>query len=133
LIIKRLSSIIKTVKYAVLLLFIIEGFLICMPISTSNKQKLTSEEIRHIADLARIELSAEEKEKYAKDLSQVLNYIDQLNEVDTKNISATNQVTGLINIVREDIVENCDEETRKKILGGAPMKEGDYVKVKAVL
>lgn len=99
----------------------------------ASKTKLSVEEVRHIADLARIELSDGEKEKYAEDLSAVLSYIDQLNEVNTKNIPATNQVTGLVNIVREDIVEDCDPETRKKIIESFPLKEGDYIKVKAIL
>lgn len=94
---------------------------------------LTKDHVRRIADLARIELSKEEEKKYAEDLSAVLSYIDQLDEADTKNIPATNQVTGLVNIVREDIIESCDEETRKKIIEAFPLKDGDYIKVKAVL
>lgn len=95
--------------------------------------KLTSDQVQHIADLARIELTSDEKEKFAEELSAVLGYIEQLQGVDTKDISATNQVTGLFNVTREDIIEDCDEKTKKKILDGAPMKEGDYIKVKAVL
>lgn len=95
--------------------------------------KLTGDQVRHIADLARIEITETEKEKFSEDLSAVLGYIGQLQEADTKNIPATNQVTGLVNVTREDVAEDCDEETKKKILEGAPMKEGDYIKVKAVL
>lgn len=94
---------------------------------------LTKEQVKHIADLARIEITEAEKEKFAEELSAVLGYIEQLKEADTSKVSATNQVTGLINVTREDIVENCDEETKKKILDGAPMKEKNYIKVKAVL
>lgn len=101
--------------------------------SASNKKKLSSDEVQHIADLARIEVGEEEKEKYAEDLSAVLSYIDQLSEVDTKNIPATNQVTGLTNVVREDIMEDCDDETRKRIIDSAPLEENGYIKVKAVL
>ena len=95
--------------------------------------KLSKKEVQHIADLARIELAETENEKFAGELTAVLGYIEHLNEVDTKNTPATNQVTGLVNVTREDIVEDCDEETRNKILDAAPMKEGDYIKVKAVL
>jgi len=95
--------------------------------------KLTGEQVQRIADLARIELTLVEKEKFAEELSAVLDYFEQLKELDTGNIPVTSQVTGLVNITREDIVEDCDEETKKKILDGAPMKEGDYIKVKAVL
>jgi aspartyl-tRNA(Asn)/glutamyl-tRNA(Gln) amidotransferase subunit C len=101
--------------------------------SASQKVKLSPAEVRRVADLARIELRDGEEKKFAEDLSAVLSYIDQLNEIDTENIPATNQVTGLVNILRDDVIEGCDEETKKKILEGAPMREGDYIKVKAVL
>ncbi|MBU4580470.1 Asp-tRNA(Asn)/Glu-tRNA(Gln) amidotransferase subunit GatC [Patescibacteria group bacterium] len=95
--------------------------------------KLTTDGVQHIADLARIELTEKEKEKYTEELSAVLGFIERLSEVNTDNIIPTSQVTGLVNIARDDIVENCDEETRKKILNAAPMREGNYIKVKAVL
>lgn len=95
--------------------------------------KLSQDQVQRVADLARIELTESEKEKYADDLSAVLGYIEQLNEVNTEGIPVTSQVTGLVNVTREDIVEGCDQETREKLLDAAPMREGDYVKVKAVL
>jgi len=95
--------------------------------------KLTGDQVQHIADLARIELISGEKEKYAEELSAVLGFVEQLSEVGTDNVIPTSQVTGLVNITREDEVETCDEETRKNILNAAPLKEGEYFKVKAVL
>jgi len=95
--------------------------------------KLTTDGVQHIADLARIELTEKEKEKYTEELSAVLGFIERLSEVNTDNIIPTSQVTGLVNVVREDEVENCDPGTRKKILEAAPMREGNYIKVKAVL
>lgn len=103
---------------------------------TSGKQKITEDEIQHVADLARIEISAEEKKKYASEMSAVLGYIDLLNEVKTDNITPTTQVTGLVNVVRGDdprIEEaNVNIGNRKKILEGVPLKEGYYIKVKSV-
>lgn len=98
-----------------------------------KKEKLSAAEVEHIADLARIELSAEEKIKYAEDLSAVLDYIDQLGEANTENIPAAANAAGLANAVREDMAENCDEETKEKIISSAPLKENGYIKVKAVL
>lgn len=94
---------------------------------------LNIDQVQHIADLARIELTAPEKEKYAKELSAVLGFIEQLSEVNTDNIIPTSQVTGLVNIVREDITEGCAEDTRQQIFKAAPLVEGEYFKVKAVL
>jgi aspartyl-tRNA(Asn)/glutamyl-tRNA(Gln) amidotransferase subunit C len=95
--------------------------------------KLTTDQVQHIADLARIEMAPNEKEKYADELSAVLGFIEQLSEVDTENVVPTSQVTGLANIVREDKSEGCNEETRKQIFKAAPLVEGEYFKVKAVL
>ncbi len=99
----------------------------------SKKEKLSSLEVEHIADLARIELSKEEKVKYAEDLSAVLSYIDQLNEVDAADVQITGSATGLVNAVREDIVEECGAATKEKIIASAPLTEDGYIKVKAIL
>lgn len=95
--------------------------------------KLTSGQVQHIADLARIELTQAEKEKYADELSAVLGFVEQLSTVNTDNVIPTSQVTGLVNIVREDKAEDCDVETRRQIFRAAPLAEGEYFKVKAVL
>ncbi|MDP3057059.1 MAG: Asp-tRNA(Asn)/Glu-tRNA(Gln) amidotransferase subunit GatC [bacterium] len=95
--------------------------------------KLTGLEVQRIADLARIELTGREKEKYAEELSAVLGFIEQLSKVNTDNVVPTSQVTGLVNVVREDKTEDCNEDTRKQIFKAAPLAEGEYFKVKAVL
>lgn len=98
-----------------------------------KKEKLSVREVEHIADLARIELGEEEKSKYAEDLSAVLGYIDQLSEADTSKVSGFVHAAEAVNMVREDMVENCDKETKEKIVSSAPIKENGYIKVKAVL
>jgi len=94
--------------------------------------KLEIEDIEHIADLARLHLTDEEKERYADQLSAVFDYIGMLNEVDTTGVAETCQVTGLEDVVREDVAVESDEETRKKIIGQFPNKIGKLLKVKAV-
>jgi len=95
--------------------------------------KLTKQEIQHIADLARLELTNEELEKYGSQLSGVLNYIDELKEVDTANVAPTAQVTGLENIMRNDEVEEWPQDEVEAALAQAPEREGRLVKVKRVL
>ncbi len=95
--------------------------------------KLTKNEIKHIAELARLELSEAELKKYGSQLSDILNYIDRLKEVDTKEIEPTAQVTGLENIMREDKIKDWDSEERKKALAEAPELEDGQVRVKRVL
>ena len=78
--------------------------------------KLSIKEIEHIAKLSRLELTAEEKELYAGQLSEVLGYVSQLNEIKTDNIEGTANVTGLSNVYRDDAVEpsNISHDNIKK-------------------
>jgi aspartyl-tRNA(Asn)/glutamyl-tRNA(Gln) amidotransferase subunit C len=68
--------------------------------------KLSKEEIKYIANLARLELTVEEQKKYGSQLSNVLSFIEQLKEVDTTDCEPTAQVTGLENIFRADEKED---------------------------
>ena len=95
--------------------------------------KLTKEEIKHIADLARLELTEAELKKYGSQLSDVLNYIDQLKEVDTTDIEPTAQITGLENALREDEKEGWSERETEEALRQAPELESGQIKVKRVL
>jgi len=95
--------------------------------------KLTKNEIKHIAELARLELSEVELKKYGSQLSDILDYIDKLKEVDTKGIEPTAQVTGLENIMREDEIKDWDSGERKKALAEAPELEDEQIKVKRIL
>lgn len=94
--------------------------------------KLDKSDIEHIADLARLHLTEDETSRYAEQLSVVLEYVEMLNEVDTTGVEETCQVTGLEDVVREDIAVPCDESTRKAIITQFPAKVGDLLKVKAV-
>ncbi len=63
---------------------------------------LTPDQVRHIARLARLRLSDAEVEKFTKELTGILQYVDILSEVDTSAVEATAQVTGLENALRVD-------------------------------
>lgn len=95
--------------------------------------QLSKSEIQHIAKLARLELADEELKKYGGQLSAILNYIDQLKEVDVKGVEPTAQVTGLENILRQDEVNDWDKEEIKQALAAAPEREGRFIKVKRVI
>ena len=94
---------------------------------------LNKEDIKHIADLARLELSEEELELYGGQLSAVLEYINQLKEVDTTDVEPTAQVTGLENVWREDKIEPWREDEAQAALRQAPEIEDNQVKVRRVL
>jgi aspartyl-tRNA(Asn)/glutamyl-tRNA(Gln) amidotransferase subunit C len=94
--------------------------------------ELTSEDIERIATLARLQLTAAEKERYAKDLSVVFAYMEQLNEVETDNVKETCQVTGLEDVVREDAPVPCSDSRKKELIDAFPDRVGNLLRVPAV-
>lgn len=90
-------------------------------------------DIKHIAKLARLELSDEELKLYGEQLSHVLDYIDQLKEVDTAGVEPTAQVTGLKDILRNDDIKEWNRGQVEQALKQAPEIENKQIKVKRVL
>jgi aspartyl-tRNA(Asn)/glutamyl-tRNA(Gln) amidotransferase subunit C len=97
------------------------------------ENKVSEEEVKHIAELARIELTPEESEQFARELSDVLGYIAQLGEVDTSAVEPISQVTGKMNVFREDVVKESSEETKDIMAGNYPDQQDGYIRVKQVL
>lgn len=96
--------------------------------------KLTKEQVLHVARLARLGLKEHEIEKFQKELSGILDYVEQLNEADTKNIQPTAQVTGLKNVMREDRVYKNILADPDELLACSPLSvENREIKVKKVL
>lgn len=92
-------------------------------------------DVKHIAKLARLGSTKEEEKKFAKDLSAILDFVAKLNEVDTKNVEPTAQITGTMNIVRPDETDQIcqDEKIKKDILKNVPAQGRGYFKVRRVL
>ncbi len=93
---------------------------------------LTTEEVKKIASLARLNLTEQELELYREQLSSILDYVGQLKEVDTSAVLPTSQVTGLTNVTREDVVEVVDVDEHQRIIAQFPAREGNLLKVKAI-
>lgn len=66
--------------------------------------QLSTDDVRHIAKLARLTLSDEEVTRYAGEMTKIFGYIDILGSVDTKNVQPTEQVTGITNSLRPDVI-----------------------------
>ena len=92
---------------------------------------LTREQVLKIAQLSRIALSEAEVEKFRKELSTVLDYVEDLKNVNTDGIGEVFEVTGLVNVQREDKV--VDHGNREEIFSQAPEMKDGYFKVKAIL
>ena len=88
---------------------------------------ITVKDVEHVAKLARLELTEEEKVLYTKQLGDVLKYVDQMNEVDTSNVKPMAQVVDLVNVMREDVVHY--EHTKEELMANAPDIEGEFFKV----
>ncbi|MFA5994196.1 MAG: Asp-tRNA(Asn)/Glu-tRNA(Gln) amidotransferase subunit GatC [Parcubacteria group bacterium] len=92
---------------------------------------ITKEEVQHIAGLARIGMNEQETEKMATEMSAVLEWIDQLKEVDVEGVEPTAHITGMENRLRQDSANNF--ENKAGIVELFPERKGNYDKVKAVL
>jgi len=87
---------------------------------------ISDETIKYVGILAKLELDEAGKEQAKKDLEEMLDYIDQLGELDTTGVEPMSHVHPLCNCFREDVVTNGDE--RDKILANAPEeKDGAFV------
>lgn len=94
--------------------------------------KLSREEVLKLARLARLSLTDDEVERYRVELSNIIEYIDLLNEADVEGLKPTSQVTGLVNVFRADeVVESVT--TPEELLELAPDRDGDYIKVKRMI
>ncbi len=91
---------------------------------------ISIEEVKKIAELARLELAPEEEKRHAETISAVLDYMKILNEVDTTNVEPTFQVTGLENVYREDVV--VESKLRDKLLKQMPEVEMEELVVPGV-
>lgn len=95
------------------------------------KNVISDETIEYVGILAKLELSEEEKERAKKDMGDMLDYIDKLNELDTTGVEPMSHVFPVNNVFREDVVENGDDS--ENMLKNAPeVREQSYVVPKTV-
>jgi aspartyl-tRNA(Asn)/glutamyl-tRNA(Gln) amidotransferase subunit C len=93
--------------------------------------KLTLEEVKHIAELARLQLTDQELARYAEQLSDILDYAARLQSIDTSGISPTDRVVTTGNVLRED--EARPGLSQQELLGNAPATEKGQFKVPPIL
>ncbi len=94
---------------------------------------IEKKEIEHIAHLARLGLSEDEKKKYPKELSSILSFVEHLQELKVSGVEVTTQVVGVKNVFRKDIAKKTSESFRKRFLKNLPEKLGGFVKVPPIL
>jgi len=93
--------------------------------------KLTRDEIRRIAALARLRLSADEEAQLTEQLSRILQYMDKLNQLDTSRVEPLAHAVDIVNAFREDKVTN--QPNPEAILANAPAKDQTFFKVPKII
>jgi aspartyl-tRNA(Asn)/glutamyl-tRNA(Gln) amidotransferase subunit C len=93
--------------------------------------KITKHEVEHVAKLARLELSEQEKEKLTDQLSNILTYVEKLNELDTAGVEPTSHVLDINNVMRDDVA--VVGLTQERALANAPEKAAGHYKVPKII
>jgi aspartyl-tRNA(Asn)/glutamyl-tRNA(Gln) amidotransferase subunit C len=93
--------------------------------------KVSLQEVEHIARLARLVLTEEEKSLYQQQLSKILEYIEQLRELDTSNVEPTSHVIPLKNVFREDIP--AGSLSVDDVLANAPDRWKNFYRVPKII
>ena len=95
------------------------------------ESKITLEQVRHVARLARLELSPQDEERLRSDMDEMLAYVDKLNELDTKDVAPTTQVGEAGTPMRDDLVTN--QPAADAMLANAPSRDRNYFKVPKII
>ncbi len=93
--------------------------------------ELTTEEVRHIASLARVGMTNDEIEVMRMQISNILGHFQVLQKVDTEGVEPTGHASGVISVMRND--ESGSSIPLDDALSNAPRREGDHVRVRAVM
>ena len=94
-------------------------------------KRISSDEVKKVAKLARLELNESEIEKHAKQLEKILDYIKQLEKINTNDIACTTRAIEVVNVLRKD--EKNDYENSEALLDLAPSRENKFFKVPKII
>jgi aspartyl-tRNA(Asn)/glutamyl-tRNA(Gln) amidotransferase subunit C len=92
---------------------------------------LTPEAVDHVARLARLELSAEEKERMRRELDGILGYIDKLRALDISGVEPTSHAVPLTSVMRDDVVQPSFPQS--EMLRNAPDRSGEFFRVPKII
>ncbi len=93
---------------------------------------LTRDDVLKLAKLARLQLTDDEVEEFRREFGEILQYVEQLQAVDTEGLAPTNQVSGNVNVMRDDEVRSYGYEPRE-LLENVPVVEDNHIKVKRMI
>lgn len=93
--------------------------------------RISNEQVKHVANLARLAITEEEAEKLTKQLDAIITFAEQLNELDTENVEPTYHVLNMKNVLREDVPQQG--LPREEVLKNAPQHQDGQFKVPSIL
>ena len=93
--------------------------------------RITEEQVKKVAELARLKLDNMQVRRQAEQIEKILDYINQLEKIDTKDVPCTTRAIEVINVLRSD--ENKKFEERDDLLDLAPSREHDFFKVPKIV
>ena len=93
--------------------------------------KITADDVRKVAKLARLDLPEDTIATYTGQLERILGYVDQLQAVDTEGVPPTTRAVEVVNVTRTDTVVPTD--VREDLLDQAPQREGDFFRVPKIM
>ena len=94
-------------------------------------KRISSDEVKKVAQLARLELNKSEIQQHAEQLEKILDYINQLEKINTENIPCTTRAIEVVNVLRKD--QKKDYENTEELLGLAPSRENKFFKVPKII
>jgi aspartyl-tRNA(Asn)/glutamyl-tRNA(Gln) amidotransferase subunit C len=97
----------------------------------NTMSRISIEQVKHVADLARLAMTDEEVELFTKQLDAIITFAEQLNELDTENVPPTSHVLDMRNVMREDEPE--PGLPREEVLKNAPDQQDGQFRVPAIL
>ena len=93
--------------------------------------RITEDQVKKVAELARLKLDNNEVKHHAKQIEKILDYINQLEKIDTNEVPPTTRAIEVINVLRSDA--NNKFEDRDELLNLAPARENDFFKVPKII
>lgn len=93
--------------------------------------KISKEEVKHVAHLARLAITEEEAEKFAEQLGKITDFAERLNELDTANVEPTSHVLPLVNVLREDVAK--EGLPLEKVMLNVKEQEAGQIKVPSIM
>ena len=93
--------------------------------------RITEDQVKKVAELARLRLDNNQVKHHAEQIEKILDYINQLEKIDTKDVPCTTRAIEVINVLRTDV--NSKFEDRDELLNLAPSRENDFFKVPKII